>query len=361
MKRLASSIILCSLLLLCACESAVEDYSGDDDGTLLVNLDISVALSDVLGALTRAPEYADEVLDNEKMRSLRVVIMRPDWTVEANRLINLAAAVEKHSEMEHFPVVANETKRIYLFVNEGTKVRSKLTGIERKLLDFDLSSIKEGYYFPVNAIEGLKIRLEDDKEQIDGLLPMSERHEYHVTEKEEQSCTLFVTRAAVKFTFHIINNCGSDLTLGGLKINKMAREEWYMPRVEYSERDEGTGQREITGYEVPPGVGYYTYVMSVPEGGVKVKGDGGESVLSPVYLLEGKHIDEKDERNYSLEITVNGVTRKHYFPELKTLPRNTHVVVRITCGEDNVTCEVDVIPYSEVVLKPGFGLEEKKD
>ena len=59
MKRLASSIILCSLLLFCACECAIENGDGSNEKILLVNLDISVALSDVSDALTRTAKYAD--------------------------------------------------------------------------------------------------------------------------------------------------------------------------------------------------------------------------------------------------------------------------------------------------------------
>lgn len=356
MKRLASSIILCSLLLFCACKSDVEDYDGDKDGTLLVNLDISVALPDVSNALTRATEDTGAANDAEKMHTLRVVIVRPDWTVEANRLIDLkAAATLQHQVAEPFPVAGNERKLIYLFVNEGTTAIDKETNISRKLLDFNLNKIEAGDYFPINAIEELKIRLEDDMEQIEGPLPMSEKHEYFVNEESQQSCSLFVTRAAVKFTFRIINNSNNSITLDGLTIDKMAREEWYMPRAKYGEPN-GIGQREITAYEVPAGVGYYTYDKKTFAEVVTVDANG-EKVLDPIYLLEGKYTDNEDTRNYSMEIGVNNITRKHYFPELKTLPRNTHVVVNITCDANaTVKCEVNVIPYSEVILDPGFGL-----
>ena len=358
MKRAASSIILCSLLLFCACGSVVEDHGGDHDGTLLVNLDVSVALSDVSDALTRTGTagYADAANENEKMHTLRIVIVRPDGTVEANRLIDLGAAASLRHEMERFKVFGNERKRIYLFVNEGTTAIDKISNSERELVEFDWNSIEVGRDFPVNAIEELRIRLEDDTEQIEGPLPMSEKHEYFVDEEPEQSCSLFVTRAAVKFTFRIINKSSRSISFDGLTMDKMAREEWYMPRAEYGEPDE-TGRREITEYEVPAGVGYYVYGKNTPvPDGVTVDA-GHETVLNPIYLLEGKYADDADSRNYSMEISVDDITRKHYFPMLTTLPRNTHVVVNITYDEDaKVTCDVDVIPYSEVILDPGFGL-----
>lgn len=359
MKLSALSVILCSLLL-CACISDIGDNGNDrdNDGTLLVNLDISVALSDVSDALTRAPGDAGAANDNEKMHTLRVVIVRPDLTVEANRLIDLRAAAALQYKAESFRVAPNERKRIYLFVNENTTATDRLTG-KRKLVDFDFDGIKVGSPFPADVINGLKISLNDNTEQIDGPLPMSEQHECFVNKKPVQECSLFVTRAAVKFTFHIKNESGNSVTLNNLTISRMAREEWYMPRAKYGDPDETTGQRVITEYEVPPGVGYYEYGKDNPVPDGVTVASGGEAVLDPIYLLEGKYTDEPDSegRNYSLEISLNNTTRRHYFPELETLPRNTHVVVNITCDADSeVTCGIDVIPYSDVPLDPGFGL-----
>lgn len=357
MKRFASYIILCSLLLFYACEPAVKNHGKDNDGMLLVNLDIHVALSDVSNALTKTTEYADAANNNEKMHTLRIIIVRPDWTVEANRWIDLKDAATLMHNPERFRVKGNETKWIYLFVNENTTVTDKNTKTTRKLVDFDLNSIKEGGYFPINAIEGLKIRLENNTEQIDGPLPMSERHKFTVTEEPEQECNLFVTRAAVKFSLHIINEIGRSITFDGFSIDKMANMEWYMPRATYDEPNED-GQREITTYEVPAETGYYTYDKNLYSDAVTIN-PYGEKVLDPIYLLEGKYTDDPNNEghNYSMEISLNNITGRYYFPNLPTLPRNTHVVVRITYKDfAKVTCEVDVIPYSEIILEPGFGL-----
>lgn len=358
MKRLISYVMISALLVLCACESAIEEPIGGEDDSLLVYLNVSVMLSDISNTLTKAAEDITAVSDNEKMHTLRIVIVRPNWTVEANRLINLEDVVLRHDVAEPFRVVGNEQKWIYLFVNENTQAMDKESSVTRKLVDFNLNNIVVGGLFPINDIEALKIRLEDDTEQIMGPLPMSERHQYTVTSEEEQTCPpLFVTRAAVKFTIRITNNSDKPVSFDRFTISRMAREEWYMPRAKYGNPNEG--QREIIGYEVPAGVGYYIYgnKTSVPTPTMTVEA-GGEKVMEPIYLLEGKYTDEKDSRNYSMDIWVNGIKKTHYFPMLPTLPRNTHVLVNIICGMySEVTCYVDIIPYTEVILDPEFGLK----
>ena len=74
--------------------------------------------------------------------------------------------------------------------------------------------------------------------------------------------------------------------------------------------------------------------------------------LSPIYLLEGKR-----EGKYSVGITVNGVYLEGELDNLPDkLPRNTHVVVYIMITDKELEFEVNVEPYREVELKPGFGL-----
>ena len=131
MKRVASVFILCLALLpaFFACSPAVDcNVAGDAPG--FVNLDISVVLSDVSDALTKADDK-DAANDNEKMQSLRIVIVRPDLTVEANRRINLKAVL--NHEEEYFKVAANERKMIYLFVNEDTEIVSESDNIRRRV------------------------------------------------------------------------------------------------------------------------------------------------------------------------------------------------------------------------------------
>ena len=88
---------------------------------------------------------------------------------------------------------------------------------------------------------------------------MNERHEIEVGEKD---CTfeLFVTRAAVKFTYRLTNQGDRDLVLTGLTIDKMARKEYYLPHgAVYEENEDGI--REIVQYDAVP-ADYYTFVYA---------------------------------------------------------------------------------------------------
>ncbi len=345
MKRVASVLILCLALLpaFFACSPAVDcNVAGDAPG--FVNLDISVVLSDVSDALTKADDK-DAANDNEKMQSLRIVIVRPDLTVEANRRINLKAVL--NHEEEYFKVAANERKMIYLFVNEDTEIVSESDNIRRRVVDYELGNIIVGRPFPKEEIENLTINMDSRTGQLSGPLPMSGMHYVDVPGKDH-SCSLFVARAAVKFTFRITNKSSKDIGLNGLAISKMASKEWYMPRAEYN------ADREIIDYEVPPFDGDNGYYIFRNDFSPSIPLSGSTFELKPIYLLEGKY-----NKGYSLSIMLNGSERRMAdFDNLPMLARNTHVVVNITIKEGaKNTWEVDVVPYDEIDLGPVFGLD----
>ena len=54
-------------------------------------------------------------------------------------------------------------------------------------------------------------------------------------------------------------------------------------------------------------------------------------------------------------MTINGLEYSDFLPDLSQLPRNTHAVVRATFNAVSVEVTVEVLPYGEVILKPGFG------
>ena len=89
-------------------------------------------------------------------------------------------------------------------------------------------------------------------------------------------------------------------------------------------------------------------------------GAGNEVKLEAFFLLEGKYTDSASKgRNYSTALTINGLDYSGYLPDLPQLPRNTHAVVRASFSKNNldltVNVTVEVLPYGEVILEPGFG------
>lgn len=339
------------------------DVDGDisDRETLLVNLEVSVALSDISQAKTRAGDITypePPAYDNEKMKTLRIIVVRNhDNTVEQNRIISLPAADNTYTE--EMKVVGNERKQIYLFVNEATQI--KTVGFPRKLVDFDFSKIQVGSLFPTDYLSELTIRLDEATEQIDGPLPMSECHTVDVP-GIDHACQLFVTRAAVKFSFKIINDGSSPINITKFTVDKMANKEYYLPHnTTYVERETTNGETfwDINLYDVPA-TGYYTYRAPSELLGL-LPARAEKSSAKPVYLLEGKHSDSKNKAQpYLLTLGIDGAELSSYLPNLPQLPRNTHVVVNITVKERMLNCEVDVRPYSEVILEPDFGLDPDK-
>ena len=111
----------CWVALLAGCDA--KPLSLRDEGKpRKVYLNIAIALSDVSRTGTRVDDAAP-LNDNERMQTLRIVVVRPDGTVEENRFIALYEAVERYGT-ETFEVVGSETKRIYLFVNERAEIVS---------------------------------------------------------------------------------------------------------------------------------------------------------------------------------------------------------------------------------------------
>ena len=230
--------------------------------------------------------------------------------------------------------------------------RVGVDGVSHPLIDFDLGSLAVGTEFPSERVEGLTLSLQSASEQIVGALPMSECHTVEVPDSD-CSCDLTITRAAVKFSFLITNRSGREVSLTGLSIDKMSRAEYLLPH--NVERDENG---DIVDYDVPAaGVnnGYYTFSLG---GGLPVKlARNVQKRLAPIYLLEGRYVDTSgDKRNYSMKILVDGAECGDYFADLSTLPRNTHVVVRIGISDTDVEWKVDLLPYGEVKLDPSFGL-----
>ncbi len=360
-------------VLLCGC--SIYSKEGDipvAENTSKVKLGVSVALTDgaaFLGLQSRGP-LAEAVSDGEKMQTLRIIIVRPDGTVEHNRYYDFHQVPTTYFATAQFEVVGGETKKVYLFANENTKFDSG-----RKVANYDFAAIKVGEQFPTNDITGKDIETDETSliEVNDALtqmaLPlfMSECHSVIVPEKKDKNVELIIVRAAVKFTFRIINTSNEPLALNQLTISKLARREYLLPKdVVYATEpsEDGTTITYIESYKVPmPGNNeHYNFKAAFTDKTVPAKSatGNGEVVLDPIYLLESNYNDDPSTtgRNYKISLTVGDETYENgYFNNLTALPRNTHVVVDVTLNDKltGLDCVVRVYPYGEYWLDPEFG------
>lgn len=409
------SVLGVCLLLICGCDGR-SDEGLSSDGPDAVYLDINVALRDapvsgrsVSGRADEDPSY-DKVTNAEKMQTLRVILVRPDGRVEHNVYLDLKnAPVSDRYGKIRLKVQGNEEKTIYLLGNE-TSVSVELPAVEGEtsrvfqswgdfkpgdkfltreqmaglVLSFDnVGTFNDTHPLPMSECHTVMLTDEGLKPDDEGQGQAGEEGEKVVLKKKE--ITLKITRAAAKFTYEITNKSSRDYWLSGIRIEKSASHEYLLPNgMKYDD-----AENEVTDFQVPASAEYTSFNQSYGEENVKLEAKSTAPVkLSSFYLLEGKYenaddvysanmdgknyktsyktaitLDTKDNSGIDLggnagSIPSGSFTLEDFFPNLSTLPRNTHVVVKITIGDaDDISWQVDLRPYSEVILEPGFGLD----
>ena len=365
--------IVCLLMIFFSFSGCIDNETPAAEEQVMVNLRLSIAQAEpaglAKGAETRATKtdiyYNQEAeTEAEKMHQLRIIVVRPDGRVEYNSRLDFSTALTKHEET--IQVIGGETKRIYLIVNEDTPLlywKSEATSAMTTQYDFSETHFPIGGMFLEDEVGNLLLALNDGVDTtLPTPLPMSECHEVEVPQTDHEA-TLFVTRAAVKFTYTIKNRSSKALTLEEIGIDKMARKEYLFPKnTVYINADGSTNDViDITQYEVPTvdNNEYYTFTKTYSGTETVTVDNGAETTLPSFYLLEGKYNDEADAtKKYSTYIKVNGAKLEYKFLEnLPQLPRNTWVKVNVTIGNaGTATWEVDLVPYTEITLEPGFGL-----
>ena len=234
------------------------------------------------------------------------------------------------------------------------------------------------------------------------LIPMSSVYEVAIGDKSKE-CRLCLVRTATKFTFRFKNMRSGAVAVNSIAVSDIARSTFLMPRkknpmMTFEEADgsrselfwidwlkrvaeeslETPDDKEladkrgwITDYDIPAGAVSDSVVVAAPAD-FRVAGlvydmgvpKPGEAVYPVLYLPESKSLKEPGtgaygEQAYTMafELTDDNNAKRKFsrpFDNLKALFRNTHVVVDVTFLEKGV--QVDVIPYSEVILTPEFGL-----
>lgn len=330
--------------------------------------------------------------DNEKMHSVRVIVLHNDGTVEHNKFYALDDAQEQRSIL--LKVTPNEKKKIYLFANEESV--SAVEGVaddSQSLTDFfegytdsneesGFEDAVNGLYFAPDYSAGKPI-------------PMSSMYEIDFPEKGNFDGVFYVVRVATKFTVNFKNWRGEEVTVENFTIASHADKNFLMAHVnsypdtqnhetnqkyptwidwlkavsDASNVDSDAATEEfgwLTDYRLPEQTTAKVYTheglkIGKPTVDIEKPDNSEPGVASDVpvfYLPESKNLKAgATEQEYILTIKIAGRAEPFVckLDKLKALFRNTHLVVNITMYNSNEIV-VDVIPYSEVILEPDFGL-----
>lgn len=332
--------------------------------------------------------------DNEKMHSVRVIVLHNDGTVEHNKFYALDDAQEQRSIL--LKVTPNEKKKIYLFANEESVSTVEGVADVNSTLSAFFHTYVEGMSGFEDAVNGLYFAPDYSAGKP---IPMSSMYEIDFPEKGNFDGTFYVVRVATKFTVNFKNWRGEEVTVENFTIASHADKNFLMAHVnsypdtqnhetnqkyptwidwlkavsDASNVDSDAATEEfgwLTDYELPEQstatiythgkvtVGKPTVDIDNPDNSEP----GVANVVPVFYLPESKNLKQEGativgEQEYTLSINIAGRAEPFVckLDKLKALFRNTHLVVNITMYNSNEIV-VDVIPYSEVILEPEFGL-----
>lgn len=333
--------------------------------------------------------------DNEKMHSVRVIVLHNDGKVEHNRHFSLENALAEKTIL--LKVTPNEKKKIFLFANE--KSVSSVEGVtvegENKTLTAFFNSYTEGMSGFEDEVNELYFAPDYSVEEP---IPMSSMYEIDFKEGREDY-QFYLVRAATKFTMNFMNWRGEEVTVENFSIESHADRNFLMAHVSsYPDtQNPETNQKYptwidwlkavsdasnvdsdaatnrfgwLTDYRLPEQTTAKVYThegLKIGKPTVDIENPnnskpGVANVVPVFYLPESKNLKQEGativgEQEYTLSINIAGRAEPFVckLDKLKALFRNTHLVVNVTMYNSNEIV-VDVIPYSEVILEPEFGL-----
>lgn len=208
--------VLCmsSLLLMpSACSNDIPLSNEENDGKAIL-----IVNTDIIG--TRAGE--DVLSAEEKMKTLRMIILHEDGTVEHNEFMDFSSPLEKYEKW--IAVKRNETKKIYLIANEGS-----LGG------NVDLNDLGTD---PAGKLEGITFNVIPDSPTgnpasiTEHGIPMSACYSLEVGNESRIEKTFWLVRAMTKFTFSFINErADGPITIKDMKVSSFTDEMYLMPQL----------------------------------------------------------------------------------------------------------------------------------
>ena len=369
-----------------ACASQEEEPQGSSPGNGEMAL-LTVHVTPVDNVYRKG---SDNVSSLEIMHSLRVVVIS-DGKVEVNSPAVIEGGADEYLQI--FKVVPGADKKIYAIANPES------TG-------FPFDDFSEGD-------AGMEEELERWAYDMDPTLPIAMTDSRVIpssmlTKGRQTKIDMNLVRVATKFTVDITNNRRENVTLTAFSIGSVGMRHYLMPHftgedgkhvinnagplgfdfgtesglhwsdwlaraVDESQNnpdDVALADRRgwIMKYAVPDGaVGASRQVVEtpvdIPRGSTQrlpaaYFGESRGGVLEGSSFGDGAAAGEEQEYRFAATFRSSDGSEVTFadqkLPNLRSLFRNTHVRVSITLGQNSL--EVDVIPYTEVLLKPDYGL-----
>ncbi len=389
---LVRTAVLPALILmmsLTGCSLVMDDDTrtpSDGKATLILNIATSregtpgIGTSSPTRGVTVTPDdyYGPET--GELMRTLRVIIANGAGMVEHNLFFDNLGQVSSHTT-DKVHVVGNDRKTIYLIANEEA---STLEGDVTDPAEL-LGSLTAGSDIDETAMKNLVLMADKHKpdwnDNSKRLLPITNIEHFNVGEAYEEpySATLYVHRAAVKYTFLFNNETNLPVSLDSIYLRGESDREFLFPVVAgYNMDNKEDNMYRPTAYHTPRETKFREVREKI---GISIPSkQPGYRIPRSLYFTEGSRLagthtegDKIIEDVYKVSVVINGVQtpwRKldWFYPEkpseikeMTELPRNTHVVVQFTLTPKGISAVACVQPYAEQKLEPFFGLERDKD
>ena len=383
------SIVVClaafTLPFMVACSSQEESLPEEiSEAILYLNIEPV--------GLTRAGTAT--LPDNEKMHSVRVIVLHENGTVEHNKFYSLDGAQVQRAIL--LKVTPDERKKICLFANEESVSAVEGVADVNSTLSAFFHTYVEGMSGFEDAVNGLYFAPDYSAGKP---IPMSSMYEIDFPEKGNFDGVFYVVRVATKFTVNFKNWRGEEVTVENFTIASHADRNFLMAHVssypkilnletnqpyptwidwlkavsDASNEDSDAATNRfgwLTDYRLPEQTTAKVYThegLKIGKPTVDIENPdnsepGVANVVPVFYLPESKNLKQEGativgEQEYTLSINIVGRAEPFVckLDKLKALFRNTHLVVNITMYNSNEIV-VDVIPYSEVILEPEFGL-----
>lgn len=367
MRRAAFVALPAALGTVVACSSPDEPrVEPVEPETVFLSLDITPVESAPVGSHSRANTIDSDnyfelpAYECEKLNSIRVILAsKATGMVENNRVVTVDGSGRPIADNLIFRTTPGE-KIIYIFGNESSLPADMVPLLDNHrpgttvadLADLKLSRTASGalYDFSPAAYDGYS------------RVPMSECWEINVENASTgglyQQAQLFITRAVTKFSFRF--RLSDDFTgapvdpITGIVINGLGSSEYLIPRntvyspQKYTPSTNPYQGRWITEYAVPTDANAVTpcrFTLDTPVD-LRNLSDGRTSTYSPaVYFPEAATPDGGF--TCQLQYGSLGLTDPVTLPNLDMLPRNTHVVVDVTVGNNfQMMLAVNVLPWN---------------